>query len=85
MLILIYIDNIVVSSLGDYWILSFKIALDKDIEIIDLSKLQFMLGNLVTYNHARYLIYLNQIYLSNSCTFWHIGYISSFDSTYSQP
>ena len=80
-----YIDNIVVSGLGNYWILSFKIALDKDFEIIDLSRLKFILGILVTYDHARYLIYLNQTYLSNSCTFWHAGCISSFDSTHSQP
>jgi len=53
-------------------------------EIIDLSKLQFMLGILVTYDHARYLIYLNQTYLSNSYAFWHAGYISSFDPTHSQ-
>jgi len=80
-----YIDNIAVSGLGNYWILSFKIALGKDIEIIDLSKLKFMLGILVTYDLARYLICLNQTYLSNSCAFWHTGCISSFDSTHSQP
>jgi len=80
-----YIDNIAVSGLSNYWILSFKIALGKDIEIIDLSRLKFILGILVTYDHARYLIYLNQTYLSNSYAFWHAGCISSFDSTYSQP
>jgi len=78
-----YIDNIVVSGLGNYWILSFKIALDKDFEIIDLSRLKFILGILVTYDHARYLIYLNQTYLSNSYVFWHVGCISIFDSTHS--
>ena len=53
-------------------------------EIIDFSKLQFMLSILITYDHARYLNYLNQTYLSNSCVFWHTGYISSFDPTHSQ-
>jgi len=85
LLILIYIDNIAVSGLGDHWILSFKIALGKDFEVIDLSMLKFILGILVTYDHARYLIYFNQTYLLNSCVFWHAGCISSFYSAHSQP
>jgi len=79
-----YINNIAVSGLDNYWILSFKITLGKNFEIIDLSRLKFILGILVTYDHARYLIYLNQTYLSNSYVFWHAEYISSFDSTHSQ-
>ena len=50
--VLVYINNMAVAGPNGYWIILFKNALNKDFEITDLSKLKFMLGILVTYDHT---------------------------------
>ena len=49
-----------VAGPDSYQIISFKNALSKDFEITDLDKLKFILGILITCDHANQLIYLNQ-------------------------
>ena len=49
-----------VAGPDSYQIISFKNALSKDFEITDLGKLKFILGILITCDHANQLIYLNQ-------------------------
>jgi len=50
-----------VSSPNGHWILSIKTVLDENFKIRDFSELKFILDILITYDHARYLIYLNQL------------------------
>jgi len=52
LLILVYVDNMAVAGLDGYRIISFKNALSEDFEITDLGELKFILGILVTRNHA---------------------------------
>ena len=60
LLVLVYVDNIVVSGPNGYYIISFKELLGNDFEITDLGKLKFMLGILITRDQCNWLIYLNQ-------------------------
>jgi len=60
LLVLVYVDDMVVAGPNGYWIISFKNVFSEDFEITDLGELKFMLGILVTHDHANWLIYLNQ-------------------------
>jgi len=60
LLVLVYVDDIAVISPNSIQIISFKSALAKNFEIMDLGKLKFMLGILITHDHTKQLIYLNQ-------------------------
>jgi len=60
LLILVYVDDMAVAGPDGCYIVSFKSFLGNDFKITDLGKLKHMLGVLVTRDHLRYLIYLNQ-------------------------
>ena len=60
LLVLVYVDDMAAVSPNGYQIILFKNILSEDFEITDLSELKFMLGILVTHDHANRLIYLNQ-------------------------
>jgi len=61
LLILVYVDDMAVAGPDRYHIVSFKSFLGNDFEITDLGELKHMLGVLITRDHSKYLIYLNQI------------------------
>jgi len=50
LIILVYVDDIVVTVLGSMYIVSLKTALSKNFDITNPRKLKFMLGILVTYD-----------------------------------
>ena len=60
LIILVYIDNIVVTALESMHIVYFKIVLGKNFNITSLGELKFMLGIFVIYNYTNQLIVLSQ-------------------------
>ena len=50
LIILVYVDDIVVATLGSIYIVSFKTVLSNNFDITNLGKLKFMSGILVTYD-----------------------------------
>jgi len=60
LLILVYVDDIAIIEPDRCYIISFKSFLGKNFEITNLGKLKHILGVLVTRDHLRHLIYLNQ-------------------------
>jgi len=69
LLVLVYVDDMVVSGPNGYYIVLFKELLGNDFEITDLGELKFMLGILITRDRYNRLIYLNQsAYISRILT-----------------
>jgi len=60
LLVLVYVNDMAVSGPNSYEIISFKTSLSEDFDITDLGKLKLMLGILITRDHQKQLIYLNQ-------------------------
>ena len=60
LLVLVYIDDMAMTSSDTFYIMFFKSFLNKDFEITDLGSLSHMLGVLVTRDWQNHLIYLNQ-------------------------
>ena len=59
-LVLVYVNDMTVSNLNSYHIISSKTLLDKDFELTDLSKLKYVLDILITWSYTNCLIYLSQ-------------------------
>ena len=47
-LVLVYVNDMIVSNLNSYHIISSKTLLDKDFELTDLGKLKYVLDILIT-------------------------------------
>ena len=59
-LVLVYVNDMTVSNLNSYHIISSKTLLDKDFELTDLGKLKYVLDILITWSYTNCLIYLSQ-------------------------
>jgi len=59
-LVLVYVNDMIVSNLNSYHIISSKTLLDKDFELTDLGKLKYVLDILITWSYTNCLIYLSQ-------------------------
>ena len=59
-LVLVYVNDMTVSNLNSYHIISSKTLLDKDFELTDLGKLKYILDILITWSYTNCLIYLSQ-------------------------
>jgi len=59
-LALVYVNDMAVSNLNSYHIISSKILLDKDFELTDLGKLRYVLDILITWSYTNCIIYLSQ-------------------------
>ena len=69
MLVLVYVDDMAIVGLDGIYLVSLKSFLSKDFEITDLGELKHILGVLVSRDHPRYLIYLNQaVYIQRIVT-----------------